>query len=246
MHRTQLVFAFALVVAPASVFAGCSDDDDDASLTTASSGAGASTSASTAASAGGAAASGGTGAGAGGGTATGGTGGAGGGATGGTGGGAACVWNGEEDTCGPGSYCDAVGCGAGTCVPVADIGDEQPDKAPVCGCDGATYWNASVAASHGTPVSSAGECPAPEFCGGFGNLPCPATLAGRLSCNYGGNDASVCLISDQGGACWGMPAKCPSIVIGATTRACGAASCDDECELIKQGVTFYPDLSCPQ
>jgi hypothetical protein len=95
-------------------------------------------------------------------------------------------------------------------------------------------------------VSVAGECAAAKTCGGFGNLQCPPTPAGQLSCNMGGPDASVCLVSDQAGGCWGMPAKCPVRVIGPTTRACGGLSCEEECELIKQGTTFHEDVSCPQ
>jgi hypothetical protein len=46
---------------------------------------------------------------------------------------------------------------------------------PVCGCDGETYSNSCHAAAAGTSVAHEGECEAPEgqFCGGFGNLPCP-------------------------------------------------------------------------
>jgi hypothetical protein len=247
MH-TRLGLALALTATLLASAAGCSDDEEDTSLTTssASSGAGASTSSGASGGDGGASVGTGGAGGAGGGPT--GTGGAGGGSAGagGEGGAAPCTWSAQNGACGAGNYCDAPACGAGTCKPIADLTTEEPDKAPVCGCDGATYWNASVAASHGMAVSAAGECVAAKTCGGFGNLQCPPTPAGQLSCNMSGPDASVCLVSDQGGGCWGMPASCPVRVIGPTTRACGGVSCEGECELIKQGTTFYEDVSCPQ
>ena len=159
-----------------------------------------------------------------------------------TGGGGGCSWS-TPDPCGPTMYCDAPQCGAGTCVPIPAVSTEDPAKLPVCGCDGATYWNDSVAASHGMAVSSAGECAPGKFCGGFGNIQCAAGLV----CNHGGADASICNIADGGGYCWGMPAMCePMVGFGPDTRACNAPVCTDECVLIKTGGAWYPDPSCPQ
>lgn len=138
-------------------------------------------------------------------------------------------------------FCDAPGCGAGTCEPVGPVANETPDEVPVCGCDGATYWNASVALSHGMAVQGSGECANSPICGGFGGIQCDA----GLSCNYGGKSIQICNIADGTGVCWGLPATCPQIVIGPQTHACNGA-CQEKCALIKQGIAFYDDPTCPQ
>lgn len=181
-----------------------------------------------------------------GGTSTGGTGGTGGstGGSGGTGGGSgsACQWK-IDDPCGAGFYCKAAGCGMGTCEPIGTI--EQDARMPVCGCDGVTYWNDSIAGSHGMAVSSAGECgpAATQQCGGFGGLTCPA----GASCNYELLNQAQCNIADIGGTCWAVPKVCGGgIGFGPNTRECGAPVCKSECELIKSEVPWYLDNTCPQ
>jgi hypothetical protein len=196
---------------------------------------------------GGAAASGGTqGAGATGGSAgsrggAAGAGGASGGAAGAGGaGGQPCTW-GMPNNCPAGSFCNALGCAAGSCMAVPN---EGPMRSPVCGCDGLNYWNASVAAHRGMSVKSVGECSQGFTCGGIASIDCP----GIASCNYRIQEALECSSSDLGGSCWVLPATCPppGIGFGPRTRACGAPVCADECPLIKAEQPFYVDSSCPQ
>jgi hypothetical protein len=158
---------------------------------------------------------------------------------GGAGGGTACTWQAGKNPCGAGFYCD--GC-AGTCVAEPAAGAEEQAKAPVCGCDGATYWNASIAASHKVGVKSAGACASGGTCGGFGGQGCAA----GLYCNYS-VEPNVCQIADGAGQCWAMPATCkPEAGIGPQARACGAQSCAYECDLVKQQVAFQVDGGCPK
>lgn len=167
----------------------------------------------------------------------GGAGGSGGGSSGGP-----CQWS-LSNPCADGFYCKAPGCGMGTCQPIVQT--EIGDRMPVCGCDGVTYWNDSIAASHGMAVSGPGECvpPAAVFCGGFGGIQCPA----GASCNYEVPNKAGCGIADGGGYCWGMPKMCGGgIGFGPITRECGAAVCKDECELIKSELPWYVDNTCPQ
>lgn len=168
-----------------------------------------------------------------GGTGTGGTG------TGSTGAGVPCHWN-KNDPCGPGMYCDAAGCGDGFCKPAGAA--EAQDRAPVCGCDGLSYWNQSVAASHGTAIQSSGACSPAKVCGTIHGYMCPAGAA----CNYKVADKDGCNVSDLGGECWVLPATCPQIVVGPTQHACDSLSCTDECNLIRLGTPWYDDPTCPQ
>src|SRR5690348_2485411 len=69
----------------------------------------------------------------------------------GTGGGLGSNCN-YGDTCATGYYCDAVGCGAGTCAALPGVNMVGNAGMPVCGCDGVTYWNSDVAAYDGASV----------------------------------------------------------------------------------------------
>jgi hypothetical protein len=68
--------------------------------------------------------------------------------------------------CGAGEYCHYA---EGACRTIADasgICRKLPQicpmiYAPVCGCDGTTYSNACVAASHGVSVGAKGACKTP-------------------------------------------------------------------------------------
>ena len=94
-----------------------------------------------------------------------------GGSTGGGGsdGGISCRW-GDLGACPNGQYCNALGCNSGTCMPLPAEGSA---KNPVCGCDGISYWNVSVAAHRGMSVKSTGECSPSRTCAGFAGEPCP-------------------------------------------------------------------------
>lgn len=242
----------ALLVASASVLLACSSD----TATTGSGGAGTGAGASTTGGGGsGTGTTGGGGAGGVGGVSDGGdaTGGAaaggaspGGGGQGGngSGGGTPCTWQDGVNPCGFGMYCDAPGCGQGSCAPVTSLDDGI--KMPVCGCDGVDYWNAATASDHGMAVSSSGMCPTATFCGGFGNLPCPSNAH---FCALDVGPPTGCNISDAGGSCWGMPKTCNTLGFGGQHRPCFQPSgpCLYECEAIKSAQTYWgPDSSCPQ
>jgi hypothetical protein len=157
--------------------------------------------------------------------------------TGGSPGGEPCTWA-VVDPCGPGLYCNAPGCGAGVCEPVGS-GAEDDSRAPVCGCDHVTYWNASVAGSFGVAVESGVECASGmgPTCGGYGGDACPI----GLSCNMG---SASCYQTEPMGRCWGMPSTCGD---GApkSTRACDA-TCATECEQIKAEKIWSYDNTCPE
>lgn len=151
----------------------------------------------------------------------------------------ACTWS-AVNPCGPGMYCDAPTCQQGTCTPTGGV--ETSDRTPVCGCDDVTYWNASVAQKQGQSIAKTGACAPGKTCGGLANLKCP----GAATCAYQLTDLGQCNAADFGGNCWATPAVCPPVALGSKSHACGAATCADECTLIKKSTSYYPDSTCPQ
>jgi hypothetical protein len=157
----------------------------------------------------------------------------GGGGVAGAGGGAGlCVWG---DDCGPGYYCNAPGCGVGACAPLPPPVGLSPDKAPVCGCDGYTYWNSDIAAWLGAAPMSAGVCQGAAPCGP--GSPCP----GLLRCNRAVADAASCA-NDATGTCWGMPNICD--LAGPKGRGCIGGTCELECSLVQGQNPWHPDPTC--
>jgi hypothetical protein len=159
--------------------------------------------------------------------------------TAGTGGATSCRW-GVSGACPPGQYCNASGCDTGTC---ATLPGESSNINPVCGCDGLTYWNVSVAGHLGVSVKSTGECSPGTTCGGIAGMQCPGNVA---VCNMKLTTSALCAAADLAGTCWVLPTICPSgPSIGPVTRACGAPACKSECDLIRSQQPWYDDNSCP-
>jgi hypothetical protein len=153
----------------------------------------------------------------------------------------ACKFVAGANSCPADEYCQAPTCGDGMCVPRGKT--VTTDLTPVCGCDGLTYWNASLAAQAGMSVASAGACEKGLTCGGFAAMYCPATSF----CNYQIPDKNSCGGADLSGTCWVLPTVCPVAVgFGPQTRACNAATCVDQCTLIRQQTLWYADGSCPK
>lgn len=150
-----------------------------------------------------------------------------------------CTW-GPVNTCGAGKYCNAVGCKVkGQCVPVAAGSTETSASVPVCGCDGVTYWNASVAATHGASIWKKGACTGNDAlpCSTTPAVACPATT----SCNLEAKSLAECM-TPVTGTCWGLPTTCPGgAIVGRDAKSCTAATCIGECAAIKGGAPWYTD-----
>lgn len=152
--------------------------------------------------------------------------------------GKACTATGAE--CASTEYCDAPTCGSGTCK--ARPAAPGLDFAPVCGCDGVTYWNASQAASTGASSGATGECsgPSTKTCGGLVGATCPS---GDV-CVVDLSSSPTCLVSDAGGRCWFVPSggTCPGGTNG--YRDCTTSTCTSHCNAIKSGHSFRMDSGC--
>lgn len=171
----------------------------------------------------------------------GGTGGLGGGGSGGGNIGAACVYG--NDDCDAGLYCDASGCIMGTCAAVLAGSSTTDDFTPVCGCDGVTYYNVTIAQSEGRAIAHGGACTDLEATPCTDVNPCDV----GLFCNKmvaGAADCSAGTPTDPG-VCWGLPPTCN--VSGPHARSCpaGGFACADTCSHIKAGVQWFDDNTCP-
>ena len=109
--------------------------------------------------------------------------------------------------------------------------------APVCGCDGATYWNGSIAQSHAMAVRVAGECQGAD--GGCSNtLPCPPNTHCSKPVQGGGG----CSFGMGEGRCWGLPDDCG--VVDTQVRKCSDFQCGNICDVVKAGVIWYESFGC--
>lgn len=121
-------------------------------------------------------------------------------AGGGTGGVGPATCDLQTAQCPPGMYCDAVACGVGTCKPKPT--DEDGSYQPVCGCNGITYWNASVAARHGESVKDEGACTSNAE-------KCPASICpGTSKCKKTVFDQAACGGPALSATCWMLPQNC--------------------------------------
>lgn len=143
-----------------------------------------------------------------------------------------------------GDYCKFAHCGdlSGTCTA---IGPVSKVYAPVCGCDGVTYWSASFAASLGVSLAHDEPCLAPEGvacnidseCGGSGLCVHDISGASGASCASVGK-----------GRCWKKPSETDC---GATTLASGgsvqtcAGECKTRCQAIKDHSNFRNTICSP-
>jgi hypothetical protein len=164
--------------------------------------------------------------------------GAGGGSAGHGGSAGGCTWGGAP--CGEGFYCDAPGCGQGICQPILAEGGELAHLDPVCGCDGVTAFNPTIAQRRGVAMAHPGACTKEE------HVPCDNLMTGcpeGLSCNVQVADATACFLGNTtAGGCWALPPTCANEPRG---RACAPPSlCGSVCTLIENQVAWREDPSC--
>lgn len=164
---------------------------------------------------------------------------------------------GDLDCTGP-AFCarrDCIDVG-GTCTALPVVCEEE--AAPVCGCDGITYWNDCLRRAAGITAKRFGECDpgVAQTCGGkeqHGPGPgpasehCPAgTFCARLLPPVLPGPPSTCP-PEVWGSCWALPAVCPSRSGPDRWTACRGLDpgCATTCDAIRSGEPHRRANACP-
>lgn len=105
---------------------------------------------------------------------------------------------------------------------------------PVCGCNGLSFWNASVAATYGTSVHHGGVCSQDEA----------VTCSGQSDCDASGANcmlqATSCTTAPEG-VCMVPHDSCELTSLKAKTCTNG---CEKVCKLISDSTPFNSPGGC--
>ncbi|MGZ3420762.1 MAG: hypothetical protein ACXVEE_22995 [Polyangiales bacterium] len=133
-------------------------------------------------------------------------------------------------------YCKRAACGdaTGACAPIPM---PSPVFAPICGCDGITYWNEPHAGSFGVSRAHDGPCNLTErkACTSSCDL-CVHEVATMVGCSAG-TIPGYCMRAPGGAAC------APSAG-GPSVSTCGD-KCKSMCEAIRDKDSFYVKTCTP-
>lgn len=166
--------------------------------------------------------------------------------------GKSCTASGTE--CSATEYCDAPTCASGTCKPRPISGPKTYE--PVCGCDGVTYWNKTLASSNGQ-ASYAGKCAGDgsglgptKFCGLKGCDPdeaCIQDLTDHGSCGLGGFGKTCWRLIPGGGSCPATAMDTPKVrgCSGGTPGTCMGYCRAIVTEDMGDITGFLQDGTCP-
>jgi hypothetical protein len=171
----------------------------------------------------------------------------------------------SNDDCSPSSYCARRDCGEmhGHCRVRPVVCDDA--LAPVCGCDGVTYWNECLREFTGATASaSGGDCgqlglpsamcdsfqTPPQQDGGAAQPPkntCPIADAYCARLSFDKGTCSGGPMHPVDGHCWVLPPKCPADD-GRKWLACMfGPPCVSTCDAIRSQEAYFPKLEdvCP-
>ena len=155
----------------------------------------------------------------------------------------------DDRECGSDAFCARPTCDAkrGVCERRPTFCDGSP--APVCGCDGVTYWNDCLRKVRGQRAAASGECVVGRgtVCGGPTSRSCPpGSMCARIAPP---SSVGQSCPPDLPGVCWVTPAVCPPSSGVDRFVKCGppgpSPPCADLCEAIRSGRPHERALSCP-
>lgn len=159
--------------------------------------------------------------------------------------------------------CEKESCtaSAGSCIPHPIFCDLAP--APVCGCDGITYWNDCLRKQIGPSASTSGECETnarrcrdARECGGpntrCGRLVLPGDPCGPIPDGHmpGPDEEPGGLPPPPPGNCWAIPDSCDPSLDPLRWDECGGPeprACTDTCGALRSGRPHVKNVTgmCP-
>ncbi|HYP91032.1 MAG TPA: hypothetical protein VEQ59_22860 [Polyangiaceae bacterium] len=148
-------------------------------------------------------------------------------------------------------YCEKVGCSAASGACALRPKRILSDYAPVCGCDGVTYWNDVVRRQLGQALFEDAPCSTTARVCNFG----PDCGLDFMSCSRLASPGESCGSSPQG-VCWTLPPNCPDPKNDPDVwqdcrppSSSGAPPCLDTCNAIRierpQQKPTDPKSMCP-
>lgn len=139
----------------------------------------------------------------------------------------------------PGGFCERDGCGAplGHCAPTQVYREDV--LLPECGCNDVTYWNGSLRRAAGVSLRAPGECASPAPCDAATACPDAQAKCSRLL-----PPLPACAATPPG-ACWVVPASCPTAALPAEWAPCGGGACLDACQAIRSERPHHRSPACP-
>jgi hypothetical protein len=151
----------------------------------------------------------------------------------------------ERDTdCPSDAFCARRSCAGrdGRCERRPTFCDGTP--APVCGCDGVTYWNDCLRKARGHTSAIPGECALGSAKGCDRGTKCaPGAVCTRIV------PAPEACAPDVPGVCWVVPAACPPASGVDRFVACGPPGgeppCVDLCQAARSGMPHARATTCP-
>lgn len=151
------------------------------------------------------------------------------------GGGMGATKCGDDGDCMPGWQCEKQGCAeaTGVCVPWPALC--PPNPAPVCGCDGVTYWNDCIRLKSHARLAAFDQCRA-TACTCEVGLDCGVPPGTYASCSHLLPSGAMC--GRGSGACWVLPPQCDPSADSRMWRECKppdqgeTPACVDTCTAI--------------
>jgi hypothetical protein len=154
---------------------------------------------------------------------------------------------GQEHTCAADDDCHGDDfCSRDSCDDVTGHCERRPNfcdatTAPVCGCDGISYWNDCIRMQQGITAATPGECLVNALaCTGPGTCPHFASCARVFS-------SDKACSPDASGACWQLPPACPPPGVRRYVRCGDTTSCDAACEAFRSEQPYQrlDSATCP-
>jgi len=142
---------------------------------------------------------------------------------------------GDDGDCMLGWQCEKQGCAevTGVCVPWPALC--PPNPAPVCGCDGVTYWNDCIRLKSHARLAAFDQCRA-TACTCEVGLDCVVPPGTYASCSHLLPSGAIC--GHGSGACWVLPPQCDPTADSRMWRECRppdpgeVPACVDTCTAI--------------